>query len=572
MSQAKITYGDIAVGAKQNFQPQTEDKEGFVNFDQFKKNYYFPNYVNPCEYCFALLDEASAPFPDDAESAKLGLWSKQLADESGNFTTPIVLELTANDLYTSVGISLEFDTFNNIFANNVNIKWYRNEELLSDMDFAPDAALYVCFNKVEYYNKVVITFYSLNVPLNRLRLRQIEYGYGVTFADENIRTTKIIQEINPISSQISINTADFILDIKSNVEYSFQAKQPLSIYFDEKLISTVFIRNAKRKSKSLWNLQGEDYIGLLADIPFYGGIYENKNAVELINEIFNIAKIPFEIEDGFSNEIVSGYIPYTNCRDALMQVVFAIQAVADTSNSDIVKIYALSDEVKQTIPLTRIMQGQSFGEETTVTSVELTAHAYRPITDKYIAYESNISGSGEEIKVEFPEPLHNLTITNGEIIEYGTNYAIIDAHSGCVLQGQKYEHNKLIKAKRNPLVLTTDIDNVIAIQNATLVSQSNVDKVLEKCYNYLVNTETINLKIVDGKHIKYKAKMKYGESQYGLFRYGAGFEQETIYDVPTNVGDLIEAETEYKGIVRGRITRQTFNLNGGIIVKNTEMR
>lgn len=572
MSRTKITYGDIAVGAKQDFQLSSEDKESFVNFEQFKNNHYFPNYTNPCEYCFALLDGESLLFPDNPFDKKMGLWSNQISNENGDFETPIELVLTAEKIYTSMGISLEFDTVNNIFANKLNIKWYRDENILSDMDFEPDAPIYVCVNKVKYYNKVVITFYSTNVPFNRLRLRQVEYGRGVTFENENIRSTKIIQEIDPISSQIAINTADFVIDIKSNIEYSFQAKQPLSIYFNDKLVSTTFIKSAQRKSKNLWNLKGEDYIGLLADIPFYGGIYANKNATKLIEEIFSIAKIPFEITSDFSDEAVSGYIPYTNCRDALMQVVFAIQAVVDTSNSDVVKIYALDSGIKQSIPLTRIMQGQSFGESTTVTSVELTSHSYKPITDQYVAYEASISGTGENIKVEFKEPLHDLEITSGSIIEYGANYAIINAKSGCVLKGQKYEHNKFIKSKKNPLVLTTDVENVIAIQNATLVSQNNVDKVLEKCYNYLVNTETINLKIVDGKHTKQNAETKYGGAKYGAVKYGATLEQEIIYDVPTNVGDFIEVETEYKGVVRGRITRQTFNLNGGIIVKNTEMR
>ena len=83
---------------------------------------------------------------------------------------------------------------------------------------------------------------------------------------------------------------------------------------------------------------------MLDSIPYYGGIYTNKNAVKLLTDIFTVAKVPYNIDDVFADEVVTGYIPFTTCRDALMQVAFAIQAVVDTSNSEVVKVFALEDE------------------------------------------------------------------------------------------------------------------------------------------------------------------------------------------------------------------------------------
>jgi hypothetical protein len=91
--------------------------------------------------------------------------------------------------------------------------------------------------------------------------------------------------------------------------------------------------------------------------------------------------------------------------------------------------------------------------------------------------------------------------------------------------------------------LANEIEKVVAIENATLVSSYNVDNVLEKCYNWIVNNATVNLDIVESKK-----------------------------DTPVNVGDLITAETEYLGNAVGRAIKQTFNLNGGIIIKKTEMK
>lgn len=554
-----IRYGDVAPEAKENFLPSVNDKADFVNLSQLQQyNLNFPNYANPCELYQTVLDGTAEAFPSSPENANLGLWSEQLSNDDGSFNDPIVLTLTAEAQYSSQGLTLTFDKYNNIYAKYLNIKWYRQEDLLADVDFYPDSAFYFCHKKVDLYNKVVITFYSLNMPKNRLKLRAIDYGYGAVFYGNELRSTKLIQEINPISSEISINTADFTLDSKSDIEYSFQKKQPLSVYFNGELKATVFVKSSKRKAKRLWQVQSEDYIGLLDEVYFQGGIYVNKNAVELIDEIFSKAKIPYSIDEAFEGETVTGYIPYTNCREALMQVAFAIQAVVDTSNSDVVKIFALDDDIKQTIPLNRIKQGQSFGDEDTVTVVEVTAHAYSPIEETIEAYKSIDSGEGSNIMVSFTEPLHSLSITNGEILTSGSNYAIINANVECILTGKKYEHTTQTKSLKNPLISANDIDKVIAVDKATLVSSKNLDKVLEKCYNWLVRTNSVNLDIVEGKHI--------------IDENGVHISKQIIYDKAVNVGDLITAETEYLGEVTGRLIKQDFNLNGGIIIKKAVLR
>jgi hypothetical protein len=310
----------------------------------------------------------------------------------------------------------------------------------------------------------------------------------------------------------------------------------------------------------------------MAGVTYYGGIYSNKNAAELLSDIFTTAKVPFDVDDIFSNATVSGHIPYTNCRDALMQVVFAIQAVVDTSNSDVIKVYALEDDVKQTIPIERIMQGQNFTDDETVTGVEVASHSYKAITETIDVYDANESGIGQNIFVKFSEPLHNLLITNGTIVESGTNYAVINANAGCVLTGEKYEHTTQTRRKNNPVVLASEIEKIVAIENATLVSSKNIDNVLEKCYNWLIRTNATNLKIVEGKHINRSGTAKYGLVKYGSIKYGQKYIGNVVYDKPVNVGENINAETEYLGVVSGRLIKQTFNLNGNIIIKEAVLK
>lgn len=546
-----IRYEDIAPNAKENFDIVASESK-FNTVNQLKMdNLQVENYANPCELYQTLLDGTYETLPDNADNIDIGLWSIQLSDSNGYFSSPITLTLTSNEQYASQGFTFAFDTYNEIFCNDLNITWYRNNLQIATADFMPDNAYYFCQNKVENFDSVTITFKRINMPYNRLKLAVIHYGYTTFFYGDELKNVRVMQQIDPISSELAINTADFILASKRNIDYSFQTKQSLLIYFNGELKASVFVKKSTRKAKRLWNVKSEDYIGLMDNIPYYGGIYTNKNAVELLTDIFTVAKVPYSIDDVFLNDTVTGYIPFTTCREALMQVAFAIQAVVDTSNSDVVKVFKLEQEVKQTIPLNRIIQGQNFVNDITVTSIRLTAHSFKPITETTEVYNSEQSGTGTNIFVSFSEPLHDLSIVNGIIVSYGTNYAVINADVECVLSGRKYEHTTQTKIKANPIVLNNEKENVISIKDATLVSSSNIDSVLENCYNWLVKTDTINLKIVEGRH---------------------EVNGSIVSDMPVNLGENINTETEYLGVLSGRLISQSFNLNGNIIVKEAVIK
>ena len=538
-----VKYSDIALGAKEAFEISTAEKMDVSNIDLIKaEEASFKRYDIPFALNSMILDGESEFLPESG-LAEIGYISEQLSDENGDFSDPIIFELSSSETFTSAGLTIIFDEQKGVYSSHINIKWYNGGSLLDEADFYPDSANYFCNKKVEFYNKIIITFYSLSLPANRLVVNQIEYGIKVEFGGNELRTAKCIQEIDPISTSVPINIFDFTVDSKKNIEFSFQAKQPINLIFDGETKAITFVKNAKRKSKTIWDIKSEDYIGLMDSISFNGGIYVNKNAVELLDEIFTVSKVPYNIIGEFNDISLNGYIPYTTCRNALMQVIFAMGVVADTSNSDAVNIFSLSQDVSQEIPKRRIMLGQNFSDETRVTAVELVSHVYSEITESVVAYEAKNGGTGNNIFVLFNEPLHDLTTTNGSIVESGSNYAIINANSGCKLMGNKYKHTKVIHRKSNPLVLSTDIEKIVSIENATLVSLENVDKLLELCYNYIVNTEQTSMKIIDGGNEK-----------------------------NTTVGDLISFETEYIGKKSGRINKQTFSLVGGILVKDSVIR
>lgn len=538
-----VQYSDVAVGAKEAFSVVANTSLPGTSTNNLKKDgFVYSRYDVPAELNSMLLDGNAVFLPADG-SAAIGYISNDLSDSDGNFVTPISVGLLSSSFFTSPGITFVFDEKKNIYPTHVKITWYDGSNVISERDFYPDNADFFCENRVEHYSRIVAQFFSLNFPNTRLRINAINYGRTVVFGQDELRSAKCIQEIDPISTSIPINTFDFSIDSQKNIDFLFQPKQPVELVIDGVKKSVTFVKSASRKSKTIWDIQSEDYISIMDTTNYRGGMYYNKSASELIDDILSTAKVPYEITGDFSSAIVDGYIPYTTCRDALMQVIFAIGAIADTSNSGKLKIMSLSDEESQNISKSRLLQGQSFENEPTITAVEILSHKYIQSEETMNLYEAEDGGTGNNIFVVFPEPMHSLTISNGTIYASGTNYAIIAAVSGCVLTGKKYQHLTTEHTKKNPLALSTDVDNIMAIENSTLVSPRNVDNVLNRCYNYLVKTDKTKMKIVDGRN-----------------------------DKSTNVGDLISYGTEYLGEKSGRIIKQTFSAGGGIIIKDSEVR
>lgn len=552
----KIKYAGVTVGAKESFiplffgsqAPCTETSKLSVS------GLSTPNYQNPIYYYSVPLDGSVEAIPEiTPKNNSLGMWGEK-SDESGNLTGKDLYFMSAEH-YSFNGISLTFDDGADVYPTYMTLKAYNDgdisdETLIFSAEYYPDSAFFYIDRKIEDCKVLIFSFKKLNKPNTYFRLKEIDYGKVTTFLGDELRSVSIIQEVNPISAELAINTADFTIDSKTDYIFDFQKRQPCYIYFNDKLRATAFVKSAKRTAKRMWSVSGEDYVGILDTTQFSGGLYEGKNACELIDEIMKLARVPYNIEESFNNATVTGYIPYTTCREALKLICFAIGAVADTSNSSAVDIYKLESSVSQTIPLSRILQGQTVSTDTRVSTITVKSHAYAKSSESTTAYDSSNNAIGDNILVTFNEPLHSLSITNGEIVESGTNYARINAKENCVLTGKKYYHITAAYSVDNPNITASDVANEVTVESATLVSSDNVLSVLQRVYDWAIKETTVSAKIVEGKHEN--------ENEDGY-----------IYDEPVDVGDFIKIETSYLGDMSGRVTKQTYNLNGGIIVKQS---
>lgn len=535
----KIVYEDVAVGAREAFAPSasgvTYDSEpqllsgGDSLFD----------YGNPCELNAGLLDGNALHLTPDDTKGKIAFRTSELADDDGVYETPPVLTFAASGLYTSQGITIQFDTAINRYARSLNIKWYKDGELLDDKDFEPDSASYYCVNKVEEYNKLVITFYSVNMPRNRLTVTDVLHGTKREFDRPDIQSCSLLHELDPVSASLKINTVDFELWQDTDVEYIFQQKQAIRTYFDDELVATTFVKSYHRDSRHAYSISSEDYISVMDDSTFNGGIYGGKSFAALVDEILTPIGVPYDIADSLANETVTGYIPICSCREALRQAAFAVGAVADTAYSKKLNLYKLDDTVKAQLSDGNTFTGQTVQYDDKLTELQLTAYAYVAAAETYTAYDAANSGTAANIRVTFPEPLHSLAITSGSIAESGANFAVITANSGCKLTGKRYNKTQFVTSVRNPSTLAGDKENVRSITDFTLVNRQNVAALAQKCYDYYSRRAIISERIIAG-------------------------------DV--RIGDVVTQNFTWTDNLTGRVNSMKFRVSGTAKVAEVEIR
>ena len=178
---------------------------------------------------------------------------------------------------------------------------------------------YYCAKKVENYRRIRIYFLETNRPGRYLKLAGIDYGVYLHFSGHEIVEAHVLEECDPISSEISINTLNVSLYNKEgrfsilNPEGYFdvlQHKQKFTIWEDVKqdarstssvsyCMGTFYLSDWSNSGDTLADFSAVDAIGLLDGSPFDGGIYDT-TAAELAEAI--LAGYSYTLDESLAAE------------------------------------------------------------------------------------------------------------------------------------------------------------------------------------------------------------------------------------------------------------------------------
>ena len=493
MPDLTITYRDEPVGARESTTPSVSSLQPFCNLEDVLADDNAAPQCATFEDGYWVLGTDFKLFPEDPETVTWGLFSKQLSGADGKFSTPITLVLAMDDLYSAVGLTLEFDRHGPTWCSELEISWWRDGEVLHTEACEPNSWQFTCLCEVRNFDMITITFMKMSAPYRFLKVQSLTYGITRTFDSNEFYSTDLFQDTDLISDTVAVNTLDFVLRNTSAINYLFQRKQALKAKYGDELLGVYYISSSKKVGQNRFEIHSVDMVGLaeMAD-RHNGGIYEGVRADEVVADI--LGPIPWKMDEALASTLIYGHLPIASRRDNLQQVAFALSAMVCTGHRSYIELTRPSAALQGEFSNEKGYENGAINYGALVTSVRVTAHSYIKAAEATTLYDEVLDG---QTTVEFTEPATNLMITGGTLIESNANRAIIQGTGGqVVLTGYVYQHVTAVYVKANPLKNANDTENEVSYDNMTLVSPQNVGAVLEACYAYNLRQDTIEGKIL----------------------------------------------------------------------------
>lgn len=545
-----IEYGAVDVTAKLDSSLSVNNTQSFSKLAELKRANLQEKKYSTLEKNHFVLNGESENMGDNI--TEVGWWSSLISNSQGIFTTPLVMTITFTQVHSSLGLTLTFSKY--AYCNNLKIQYYDgNNTLISENTYQPDNYEYFCEDTVANYKKIIITFYSTNIPYRYLKLYKILYGKAVLFEGDNLISANLLEQVNLLSDELSINTLDFVVysdDDRFNIlnpqgiYATLQQRQELKVYQEKNNqlnnMGTFYIDNWQSKNDNKMEFRGIDLIGLLDKTTFDGGMYTNVTVRNLILQIFQSAGIDssyFSIDSEIENILLTGYIPVCTHREALQQILFTIGAIANCARNDIIELYRIkeSDEPNE-ISKNNVFKGtREIEQGEIVTGILLQAHNYSQGTEQKKIFEGQLQTGTH--KISFSSPVFNITCNGGIIQSSNANYAIVNVTTAgnVIVNGYEYIDNTQDILIPNNDLAGNESSNVLKIDSVYLINSSNAQSIGEKIINYYNKRFTTKFKFI--------------------------LDDE-------KAGDNVTIEENYGNILNGYITELDIDLTGGYVANS----
>lgn len=538
-TEAIINVSLIDVTAKSDSMPSITENASFADVSLLKNEINNVNNYMTLEWNYSLLDGTMQHFPDDKDAAGYPVFSSDMSDETCEYESSHDFTAEFTSPHSSSGISFSFQ---GDFPAEIDVEWYgQDNQLLSEKSFYPDQKDYFCEYKVENYYKVSASFIGSKTPYRFLKMQNIEYGYELIFTGADLIEAKVLEEVDPISSELRINTLDFTVydeDREFNIlnqkgKYSlFQSRQEIrarEIVNGETVeMGTFYLDGKESRSETEISFHAIDGVGIIDKSKFIKGrIYQNEKVSVIVSEIMESAGWEkYEISSELQNLTLSGYIPICSHREALQQVAFAIRAIVDCSRTNLIRIYRQNTSADIKIKDDRLfVDGEKVSDKEYVSKIEITMHQYQETTEQSTIFDGILNAGLNEIT--FSEPAKDLASSAGTIIESGVNYAIIQMNETgeCTVTGKVYEDLQSTFIRSTEEVNRNEVENVVSVTDATLVDKNNSYLLAESLFDYYSLRRTLNARYLleaerTGRWISVK-------SYYGMYING-GIESQEI--------------------------------------------
>lgn len=504
---ARVVLNLVDVTAKEDGEYASNDIYNLCDISLLdnEDNYTTKKYAT-CEQDMFLLD-GSYTLMDSPKSNDFCYWSNSLSDENGKFKSNPTITRQFEATHSSAGITLTFDS-NYPLPKLMKISLYDYENtLLNELEFTPSEWYnYFVSLRTNDYKKMVIEFKEAK-PYQRIRLKSIVYGQTLEYSEEsdkNLSSATLLENTNMYSIEIPISTSSIKLidtDELFNITnpeglYSMlQERQKVEIYeklsneMSERLMAVHYIKEWQTENGNASTFDCQDIVGLLDGGSFKGNLYDGVKAGDIVKEIFDdFGFTKYELDEQLASNELYGVIKPCTHREALQQVMFAINGCVDTSRSETITLRKVSKNKHTTISNDREFLSPQYTITQTnfVSGVEVTAHNYIKDYNTSQAYSGTLSSGTYEVTFSEPFDKENLIATNCEILSCGNFYATIEVPTSdeVKIEGYKYtDYTSLYLVQSDNLPSGTK-PKINQISDATLVSKSNARIIARNLYEY----------------------------------------------------------------------------------------
>ena len=450
----KLIYKDIALGADEDAEVTTTEAEYFSDVEKIPFGIEAPA-VATCELNGWGLTRDYVM----RNKQPFAFWSVERSGGDCYFANPPTITIDFTEQYSATGLTLRFAPESMDYCTQVLVEWYQDGAVKESGTFYPDSPTYVVENTVQAFDKIVFRFEKTSLPGKRVKVERILIGVIREFDAKELTGASFVHEVDLISNTVPVNVMDAAFRSNGNVEFVFQRKQPVEAYNNDALVGVYYIETGKRMGVRSYEIACQDIIGVLDVDDYAGGIwFEDTALTDILLEVFG-KNIHFEIAEEFAESTLRGFIAPGTKRAALQQIAFALGAVADTSGTNAIRLYAPPTSGGETIPAARTYDGGSVEVSDKVTEVTVTA---------YVIFDER---PGE----------------NDESVE---------------LNGVKYRYYTETKHAINPDVVSTDLQNKVKFTGAYLVNLSNAQRLADNILSYYMRREKYAFKhVLDGQNV-----------------------------------------------------------------------
>lgn len=165
------------------------------------------------EHNFSILDGKTQLIDEESVGYDYqGFVGNELSDENGNYSTIPEITINFSTNFSFLGLLLNFNRFNDNYPTQVQILAYQGETLVYDQTKDISSNEYIWNEPVPTtgtLNKIIVKLLNSNIPNRRARLSAITFGIFKNFDDLLIKSTSWNRSVDPISTNLPINTFSF---------------------------------------------------------------------------------------------------------------------------------------------------------------------------------------------------------------------------------------------------------------------------------------------------------------------------------------------------------------------------